>query len=81
MVLCRTIYDLNQEEKLAEMSARDRIAFWNRQMQMEKEMDLQEIEDYKETQKLIDEGKLGYLPEQVSQRILKRMVSNRHPLN
>jgi len=58
------------------MSTRERLAFWQRQMEMEKEMDLQEIEEYKETQRLIDEGKLGYLPEKVSQRILKRMVSS-----
>lgn len=41
---------------------------------MEREMDLAEIEEYKETQRLLDEGVVGYLPEKISNRMLKRLV-------
>lgn len=37
-------------------------------------MDMAEIEEYKETQRLLDEGMAGYLPEKISNRMLKRLV-------
>lgn len=32
------------------------------------------IQEYKETQRLLDEGVVGYLPEKISNRMLKRLV-------
>jgi hypothetical protein len=41
---------------------------------MEREMDMREIDEYKETQRLLDEGVVGYLPERISNRMLKRLL-------
>jgi hypothetical protein len=37
-------------------------------------MDMAEIAEYEETQRLLDEGVVGYLPEKISNRMLKRLV-------
>ena len=37
-------------------------------------MDMREIAEYKETQRLLDEGIVGNLPEQISNRMLKRLL-------
>jgi hypothetical protein len=64
-----------QEQRLSTMSPKQRAVFWAQQKEMEREMDLREIEEYKETQRLLEEGQIGYLPEKVSERMLKRAVS------
>jgi hypothetical protein len=58
------------------MSPKQRAAFWERQKELEKEMDLKEIEEYKEVQRMIDEGEIGFLPEKISERILRRLVGS-----
>ncbi len=44
------------------------------QKELEREMDLAEIAEFEETQRLLDEGVVGYLPEKISNRMLKRLV-------
>lgn len=65
---------MTTEEGLAKLNARQKMAYWEVQKEMEREMDLAEIEEYKETQRLLDEGVVGYLPEKISNRMLKRLV-------
>lgn len=65
-----------QEEELGKLGAKQRMAYWERQKDLEREMDMREIEEYKETQRLIDEGVVGFLPEKISNRMLKRLVSS-----
>ena len=57
------------------MSAKQTMAYWEIQKEMEKEMDMKEIAEYEETQRLLEEGQVGYLPEKISNRMLNRMVS------
>ena len=59
------------------LSAKEKAAFWERQKEMEREMDMREIREYEETQRLLDEGVVGFLPEKISNRMLQRIVSRR----
>lgn len=61
-------------DELDRLSARQKRSYWEIQAEMEREMDMREIAEYKETQRLLDEGIVGNLPEQISNRMLKRLL-------
>ncbi|EKU20320.1 hypothetical protein NGA_0514600 [Nannochloropsis gaditana CCMP526] len=61
-------------QELDRLNARQKKTYWEIQKEMEREMDMREIDEYKETQRLLDEGVVGYLPERISNRMLKRLL-------
>jgi hypothetical protein len=65
-----------QADEYERLSNRQKMAYWEKQKDLERDLDMREIEEYKEVKRLIDEGEVGFLPEKISNRILQRLVSS-----